>query len=97
MGEPFDIFADAFIITLTPWGVNLSFQLGEAHPSPQAIRQPARLGTVRMSIEHLKAMVFMFKRQVQLHEKNYGVNVEVPTQVLSQLGIAREDWDAFWR
>lgn len=97
MADPFDIYADAFTITVTAWGANLSFQLGDAHPSPQTIRQPDRLGTVRMSIEHLKTMVFMLKRQVQLHEQNNGVTVEVPTQVLSQLGIAREDWDAFWR
>ena len=97
MSEPFDIYADAFVVTLTPWGANLSFQLHEAHPAPQRESPSTRLGTVRMSIEHLKTMIFMLKQQVLLHEGNHGVSVDVPTQVLAQLGIAREDWDVFWR
>ena len=96
MTEPFDIYSDAFTITVTAWGANLSFQLNEAHPAPAAVSQPTRLGTVRMSNEHLKTMVMMIRTQVRRHEEATGVNVDVPTQVLAQLGIAREDWDAFW-
>ena len=97
MPEPFDVYADAFSITVTPWGANLSFQLHEPHPSRQTITQPGTLGTVRMSIEHLKAMVFMLRRQVLQHEQSTGVKVDVPTQVLATLGIGRDDWDPFWR
>ena len=96
MPDPFDLYADAFTVTVTPWGANLSFQLREAHPSPTSIQQPAHLGTIRMSNEHLKTMIFVLRRQVMLHQEGNGISHEVPTQVLSQLGIAREDWDAFW-
>lgn len=94
--QPFDVYADAFIVTVTAWGVNISFQLHEAHPSPQAAKPSTRLGTVRMSIAHLKTMVYMLKQQVVLAERNTGVVVDVPTQVLAQLGIGRDDWDPFW-
>ena len=96
MPEPFDIYADAFTITVTPWGANMTFQLREAHPSPTAIQQPTQLGTIRMSNEHLKTMIFMLRRQIMSHEETSGTRCDVPTQVLAQLGIPREDWDAFW-
>ena len=75
----------------------MSFQLREAHPEATSIKQPERLGTVRMSNEHLKAMVFILRRQILQFEQSQGVQCDVPTQVLSQMQIAREDWDAFWR
>lgn len=96
MTEPFDLYSDAFTITISPWGANLSFQLHEAHPAPATVNQPTRLGTIRMSNEHMKAMVFMLRRQILQHEAGNGVQCDVPTGVLSQLGIPREDWDAFW-
>jgi hypothetical protein len=49
-----------------------------------------------MSVEHMKVMAFVLMRQVKRMEGDLGVNYQVPTQVLSQLGIAREDWDSFW-
>ena len=96
MTDAFDLYSDAFTVTVTPWGANLSFQLREAHPSPTSVQQPAHLGTIRMSNEHLKTVIFMLRRQVLLHEEGTGTSYAVPTQILSQLGIAREDWDAFW-
>ena len=48
-----------------------------------------------MSNEHLKVLVFMCKRQILDYESNMQIQVAVPTAILSQLGIAMEDWDAF--
>ena len=96
MPEPFEIYTDAFTITVSAWGSNMSFQLREAHPEATSIKQPERLGTVRMSTEHLKAMIFLMRKQVLLYEQGQGVRHDLPTQVLSQMQIPREDWDAFW-
>ncbi len=96
MPETFDLYTDVFTVTVTPWGANLSFQLREAHPSPASIQQPSQLGTVRMSNEHLKTMIFILRQQMRLHEEAYRTSYDVPTEILSQLGIAREDWDSFW-
>ena len=97
MAKPFDIYSDSFAFTITPWGANMSFQLREAHPTPPAIPQQKQLGTIRMSNEHLKTMVFMLRQRMLEHEKNSGTQIEVPTSVLTQLGIAPEDWGAFWQ
>lgn len=96
MSEPFDIYSDSIVVTVGAWGSNLSFQLQEAHPSPPTVTQPKRLGTVRMSVEHLKAMAFILRRQVTQYERSHGMKYDVPTSLLSQMGIAPEDWDAFW-
>ena len=97
MSDPFDIYSDVFAISITPWGANLSFQLREAHPTSVSPKQPEQLGTVRMSNEHLKTLIFISARQLKRYERDNGVQCPVPTQVLAQLGIALEDWDVFWQ
>lgn len=97
MADPFDMYADVFTITITPFGANLSFGVREAHPAPARQQAIQHLGTVRMSVEHLKAMVTVIRRQVLLVESETGVRAELPNNVLNQLGISQEDWDAFWR
>jgi len=96
MSEPFDVYADAFLVTITPFGANLSFERRDAHPSPNAPPSMTRLGTVRMSVEHLKVITMMVRNQIRLAESQSGIRFDVDTGVLSQLRIAREDWDLFW-
>jgi hypothetical protein len=55
-----------------------------------------RLPSTRMSLEHLKVMAFMLRRQLLQFEQGTGVRVEVPQEVLNQLRIGREDWDRHW-
>ncbi len=97
MAEPFDVYADAFLVTVTPFGANVTFEIRDPHPNPSSPQVTTRLGTVRMSVEHLKLVVMMMRNQVKLSEEQLGVRFDVPTQILSQLRIAREDWDAFWK
>ena len=96
MSEPFDIYSDSVIMSMSAWGAAVSFQLNEAHPVPQISSQPSRLGTVRMSNEHLKIMAYIMRRYIIQHESSNGVQYNIPTAVLSQIGIAPEDWDSFW-
>ena len=95
--QPFDVYADAFTITITPFGANLSFNVREAHPTASRPQQAKDLGTVRMSNEHLKTMVMIIRRQVIQVEEKTGVKAEVPTDVLNQMGISPDDWDLLWR
>lgn len=95
--EPFDIYTDAFTISVTAFGANLSFELREPHPSPGRPSPPTRLGTLRMSIEHLKTMVMIIRRQIKQAEDELDVKADVSRRVLNQLGIPLEDWEAFWK
>ena len=95
--EPFDLYADQFTITLTPFGANLSFGVREPHPSPSQTPTSEHLGTVRMSVEHLKTMTMVVRRQIMKVESQTGIKADVPRDVLNQLQIPPEDWEAFWR
>ena len=96
--QPFDEYADSFIITLTPYGANLSFAVNEAHPPPGGrLPQTQHLGTIRMSVEHLKTMTMIIRRQILAVERETGVKADVPRQILQQLQIPIEDWEGFWK
>ena len=45
-----------------------------------------------MSIEHLKVMTMMLRRQVKLYEERVGSVVKIAPELYQQLGIAEEDW-----
>ena len=96
MPEQFDVFSDGFWVTVSPWGATLSFQLSEA-PSPRdEASLPARLGTIRLTTEHLMALAFIVRRQIKVDEENRGTRYDLPEDVLKLLEITREDWEVFW-
>ena len=94
--QKFDMYADQFTITVTPFGANLSFSVREPHPSSGRAPRAEDLGTIRMSVEHLKTMVMIIRRQILMVEHETGVRVEVPRAILNQLQISPDDWDTFW-
>jgi hypothetical protein len=96
MPEPFDIYSDSFLVSLSSWGASLSFQLSDPHPAPDAVSESTQLGTIRMSIEHLKVMTFLVRHYVIAHEGASDVVYDVPDSVLGQLGIPPGDWNEFW-
>ena len=95
--DSFDLYADQFTVTLNPFGANLSFGMREPHPAASRPQQAQHLGTIRMSVEHLKTMVIVIRRQVLVVEEQTGVKAEVPREILNQLHISPEDWDSFWK
>lgn len=97
MAEPIDVYSDQFLVTLTPWGANLSFLVNTPHPDPTKPVPAETVATIRMSNEHLKVMTMIIVRQIKKLERDTGIRVEVDPRVLNNLGIAHEDWDFLWR
>ena len=98
MEDAIDIYTDQFQLNTGPYGCTLNFLLSDpTPPSPGAPPQANRVATVRMSLEHLKTMTFIQRRQILLQEKQTGVKIEVPIQVLNALHISPEDWQGFWK
>jgi hypothetical protein len=95
--ETFDLYSDAFTVTITPFGANLTFSLREAHPSPSQNPKTQTLGTMRMSVEHLKVLIWICRKQIRQVEGQMGVSAEVPMSVLNQLGIPPDEWREFWK
>jgi hypothetical protein len=87
-----DIYADGFQVTVTPFGVNMSFSLREAHPNPDQPPAIERVATVRMSPAHTKIVAMMLAKQIRKYERDNSLAIAVPAEVYKQLGIAEEDW-----
>lgn len=97
MTEPIDAYADQFMVTVTPWGANLSFLVSSPHPEVTKPVPAERVATIRMSNEHLKAMAMILVRQIKRMESESGVRCDIDRRVLNSMGIPPEDWDQFWK
>lgn len=98
MSEPIDVYADQFQVSVGPYGCALSFMISSPTPPAPGTTPPAtRLASVRMSLEHLKVMTFLLHTQLRQYERQTGVTIQLPGEILNSLRIGREDWDAFWR
>lgn len=98
MAEPFDEFADQFLINFSAYGVSITFL--RTDPKPLAVGgvlENKNLGTIRTSVEHLKAMAFVMQRVIKEFERGQGVQFQLGTEMLNNMGVAPEDWESFWR
>lgn len=98
MPEPFDEFVDQFMMALTPYSASLTFQRTPPQPpAPGVAAVNQSVGVVRMSLEHLKVMIFLMKKQLEQAEHQMGISIPVSVTVLNNLQIGPEDWESFWR
>ena len=98
MADPFDEYIDSFVMATGPWGASLTFRRSPSiSGGPGSAVQPKDVGVIRTSLEHLKAMAYILRRQILEHEERNGVNIQVPITALNAMNIAPEDWDKFWR
>jgi hypothetical protein len=42
-------------------------------------------------------MSFIMQRSVKQYEAQTGTTIQIPMQMLNQMGISLEDWDACWK
>lgn len=92
-----DVYADQFGLNIGPFGCSINFSISSAMPPPPGgAVQGQSLGTVRMSLEHLKVMTYLMRRQLLEFERTTGVQVPVAREVLNQLRIGPEDWTECW-
>ena len=98
MADPFDEYADQFTVTIGGYGATLIFMKTDRKPSaPGSIPQSDDIGSIRMSVEHLKTMTFIIHRHIKQAEAGMGIQVQVSAAILNTLQIAPEDWESFWR
>jgi hypothetical protein len=45
----------------------------------------------------MKVMTFILLRSVKQYESQTGTTVQIPNQMLNQMGISPEDWDSCWK
>lgn len=100
MPEPPDAYCDQLHVLIGPYGCALIFSA--VRPGPPMVDTPApklpvdQVATLRMSIEHLKAMAFLLQRNVREYQKQAGIQVPLPEKVLGDLRTTPQEWKAFW-
>jgi hypothetical protein len=90
-----DFYADRMRLTVTVFGVNISFGLGNPHPEQDSsgdLVNVLELVRVRMSLEHAKIMTMLLKKQIKLYENQNETEVAIPKQVLEALNLKDETW-----
>lgn len=96
--DPPDVYADQFTVFFSAYGVMLNLNASSA--TPPGVGSPAqaeRVVTVRMSLELAKHMAYLLQKQVRQFEREAGITIGLPLQVLNQTGIGPEDWESFWK
>lgn len=98
MPTPFDVYTDSVFATISPYGAVINLSLSSPIPAEFGGTPEGRLlGSVRMSVPCMKAMTFMFRRLILSTEASQGFPADVSLSALNKLGIAPEDWTAFWK
>lgn len=97
MPDHVDVYSDQVGINIGPFGCSLNFLLSPSTPPAGGGPAPGQpVATVRTSLEHLKIMTFILRRQLLEFEGQHGIQVQVSPDVLNQLRIGREDWEGQW-
>ena len=95
MVERFDVYFDAFNISVGPLGTSLALGLAAASLFDGS-EDPTDLGVVRMSNEQLKLLAFALWDNVKELEASLGTHFDVSKEVTDQLELPRDIWDSFW-
>jgi hypothetical protein len=87
-----EFYIDQFRVTVAPFGGAMTFGLNDPHPSPGQTQPPKDTVRLRMSLEHMKAMVMLMKRQLKAYEEQAMSPINIPRQVYNNMGLSQEDW-----
>ena len=91
-----DVYADQMGLNIAPFGCAINFSVSAPIPQATGISAGQPVATIRMSLEHMKMMAFLLRRQLIEWERGSGTQIPIPQEVLNQLRIGREDWDECW-
>lgn len=90
-----DFYADRVRLTVTVFGVNISFGLGNPHPEQgnlEGVLDVLENVRVRMSLEHAKVLAMILKKQIKVYESKNDTQVAIPRSVLEALNLTDETW-----
>ena len=90
--QPPDVYADQFLVSANTYGVALSFSKTPPYPVPGQAPQLETQVIVRMSLQHAKVMALLLRKHLKTWERETGVEIAIPHEVLNQLGLSAEDW-----
>lgn len=88
-----EFYFDGTQVTVTIFGVNMTFSLSNPHPKDQADAMKIKVQAVtRTSLEHAKIFAMLLRKQLKDYEFRSKIDIRVPDEVYSQLGLDSGDW-----
>jgi hypothetical protein len=86
-----EFYVDQFRMGITPYGAAITFGLASPNPTTG---QPQTQDNVliRMSLEHMKVMAMLMKKNLKAYEEQFQVQIPLPRQIMNQMGLSNEDW-----
>jgi hypothetical protein len=87
-----DYYVDSFRFTVSPYGAAFTLGTSVPHPSPGKVAPGKDLLVLRMSLEQAKVLAMMLRRNLKNYEEENRLEIALPAQLFTQLGIAKEDW-----
>lgn len=88
-----DFYFDGVQLTVTVFGVNMTFTLSNPHPKDQsdAIKVSTKAVT-RTSLEHAKVFAMLLRKQIKQYEFASHIEIKVPDEIYARLGLDSSDW-----
>lgn len=87
-----DFYVDRVRVTVSTFGAALGFGISEPHLDAPEDSKITDVATIRMSLEHLKVMLIVLKKQLKEFEKANDFEVALPKEVIARLGLEEEKW-----
>lgn len=84
-------FSDIVGTHINPWSASISFGLRSNAPD-ELHKMTTR---IRMPLQQAKVLALLLLRGIRQYEEQGQVNIELPPQILQELGIPPEDWKRF--
>ena len=88
-----EIYTDAFRFTVSPYGITFTFSRSIPHPASGKVAPPKDSICLRMSLEQAKVLAMMLRKNLKNYEKSNSLEIALPSQLYTQLGLSKENWD----
>ena len=86
-----EFYVDQFRMNLNPYGGAVTLGLATPNPTTGQAQVNDTL-LVRMSLEHMKVMAMILKKNLKGYEEQLQAPINLPRQILNQMGLSNEDW-----
>ena len=86
-----EFYVDQFRMSVNPYGTAITFGLATPHP-PSGQSQVNDTVLLRMSLEHVKIMTIILRKNLKAYEEQSQAPINIPRAIMNQMGLSPEDW-----
>ena len=86
-----DVYVDRMQITVSLYGVSITFSLSEPHPKQGVSPKVDDKVRIRMSPQHAKITAMILKQQLKLYEERTS-EIPIPREVIEELRLSNQVW-----